>query len=141
MARSAIDTISLLLLATALASALLLRTEAFVRLLACQGVLLAAAAGAVALSAPSAHSYVAFLVTALVKAVAVPVVLTYALRRLGWRGGAEIVLSRKLMFVVAVALVLLAYYVAAPLAGRGRRAHHERPTVRRRRSSCSACSP
>jgi hydrogenase-4 component E len=115
VARAAVDSISLLLLATALASTLVLRTASFVRLLVLQGALLAAMAGAVALTAPSLHGYAAFLVTGLVKAIAVPAVLTYALRRVG-RGGAEVVTSRKLAFVLAVALVLLAFYVTGPIA-------------------------
>jgi hydrogenase-4 component E len=113
--QSALDVISLLLLATALGSALLLRTQAFVRLLALQGVLLAAAAGAVALAEPTLHSYAAVAITALVKAVAVPLVLRLALRKVGRLGGTEIVLSRKLAFVLAVALVLLAFYVTGPI--------------------------
>jgi hydrogenase-4 component E len=59
---------------------------------------------------------VAFGVTLLVKAIAVPAILTYAVRRIAQPGGAEVVLSRKLAFVVAVALVLLAYYVTGPIA-------------------------
>jgi hydrogenase-4 component E len=117
--RDAIDAISLLLLATALSSTLILRVETFVRLLAAQGVLLAAVAGAVALSSPTLHAYLAFLVTAAVKAIAVPAVLTYALRRLGRRGGVEVILSGKLTFVLAVALVLLAFYVSGPIARAG----------------------
>ncbi len=115
-ARAAIDAISLLLLATALASTLLLRTESFVRLLVLQGALLSAAAGAVVLASPTPHGAVAFLVTALVKAIAVPATLTYALRRIRRTGGAEVVLSRKLMLVLAVALALLAFYVTGPIA-------------------------
>jgi hydrogenase-4 component E len=115
-ARSAVDAISLGLLATALVSTLLLRTEAFVRLLVLQGVLLAAAAGAVALSAPSLHAIAALLVTIAVKAVGVPAILALAARRLGQQGGTEIILSRKLALVAAVALALLAYYVTAPIS-------------------------
>jgi hydrogenase-4 component E len=117
--RDAIDAISLLLLATALSSTMILRVETFVRLLAAQGLLLAAVAGAVALSSPTLHAYLAFLVTAAVKAIAVPAVLTYALRRLGRRGGVEVILSGKLTFVLAVALVLLAFYVSGPIARAG----------------------
>lgn len=115
-AHAAIHTISLLLLATALASMLLHRLESFALLLVLQGALLAAAAGVVALGSPSLHGYVAFLVTALVKPIAVPLVLIYALRRDRHHGGAESVISRKLAFLLAVALVLLAFYVAAPIA-------------------------
>jgi hydrogenase-4 component E len=117
--RSALDAVSLLLLATALSSTLLLRTQTFVRLLALQGVLLAAAAGAVALAEPSVHSYIAVAITALVKAAAVPLALRYALRRVGRGSGAEIVLSRKLTFLLAVALILVAFYVTGPTASIG----------------------
>jgi hydrogenase-4 component E len=116
VARSTLDAMSLLLLATAIGSTLILRTDAFVRLLALQGVLLAAAAGAVVLAFPSLHGVSAVAITALVKAVAVPLTFRYALRRVGRAGGAEVVLSRKLTFVLAVALVLLAFYVTRPLA-------------------------
>jgi hydrogenase-4 component E len=114
--RSALEAVTLLLLATALGSTVLLRTQTLVRLLVLQGVLLAAAAGAVALTFPSMHSYLAVVITALVKAVAVPLALRYALRAVGRGSGAEIVLSRKLTFVLAVALILLAFYVTAPTA-------------------------
>jgi hydrogenase-4 component E len=115
-ARTAVDAISLGLLATALVSTLLLRTEAFVRLLVLQGVLLAAAAGAVALPEPSLHGIAALLVTIAVKVVGVPAILALAARRLGQQGGAEIIMSRKLALVAAVALALLAYYVTAPIS-------------------------
>lgn len=115
-ARAWIDTVSLLLMATALASTLLLRIESFVRLLAIQGILLGAAAGVVALSAGDLHAYLALAVTLAVKAVGVPLALTYALRRVGRRGGAGTVVARKLLFVLAVALALLAFYVTGPIA-------------------------
>ncbi|MCC6177841.1 MAG: hydrogenase [Chloroflexi bacterium] len=120
LARGAIDAIALLLLATVLASTLVLRVESFVRLLAVQGVLLAAAAGAIALGEGTLHAYAALIVTALVKAVGVPGALAYALRRIGRPRGAEVVLSRKVLFVLAAALTMLAFYVTDSVAGVGR---------------------
>ena len=117
--RSALDAVALLLLATALGSTLLLHMVSFVQLLALQGTLLAVAAGVVALAEPSLHSYAAVGVTAVVKAAGVPLVLGYAMRRVSHGGGAEVVISRKLTFVLAVALVLLAFYVAGPIASVG----------------------
>ena len=115
-ARGILDAVALLLLATALGSTLLARTQTLVQMLVLQGVLLAAGAGTVALAAPSLHSYAAVAITALVKAVAVPLVLRYALRRVGRSGDAGAVVSPKLTFVLAVALILLAFYVTGPTA-------------------------
>ncbi|MFN8634579.1 MAG: hypothetical protein U0893_12035 [Chloroflexota bacterium] len=92
--------------------------------------LLAVAAGVVALAEPSLHSYAAVGVTAVVKAAGVPLVLGYAMRRVDHGGGAEVVISRKLTFVLAVALVLLAFYVARAGRQRGRRPDAARAAIR-----------
>lgn len=112
----AIDALALLLLATGLASTLLHRLGSFVGLLAVQGLLLAGAAGAVALVSGELHAYAALVVTLAVKVTGVPALLAFALRRLPRHRDAQAVISHKSAFVLAVGLVLLAYLVTGPIA-------------------------
>lgn len=115
-ARDAIGVMALLLLATGLISTVLHRISSFITLVGVQGLLLAGCAAAVALATAEPHAYLALVVTVAVKIVGVPVVLTYALRRVRQRLEAESVISHKLAFVIAVGLALLAYLVAGPIA-------------------------
>lgn len=117
--RAVIDALALLLLATALASVLLRRLDAYIALIAAQGLLLAGAAAAVALGTGEIHAYAALLFTIAVKPIAVPVVLSYALRHVRVKWEVETVVSHKLGVVLACGLVLLAYYASAPLAPLG----------------------
>lgn len=113
------DAVAVLLLGTALLSVLVRRLDRAVPLLAVQGVLLAVAAAAVVAESHEGHGWITVLVTFLVKAVAIPAVLAYALRGIRVRREAQAVLSRKQTFPIAVALVLVAYYAAGPLDAAG----------------------
>jgi hydrogenase-4 component E len=117
--RSVIDAVALLLLATAISSVLLQRLDAYIRLIVIQGLLLSGAAAAVALGSGEIHTYAALIVTFAIKPVAVPIVLSYALRHIKIKREVETVVSHKVGFVLACGLVLLAYYVSAPLASLG----------------------
>lgn len=79
-ARGLLDTLALLLLATALGSVLVRRLEHSIRLLAAQGVLLAAAAAVVALATGTTHALIAAALTLAVKVVVVPGILLFAQR-------------------------------------------------------------
>ncbi|MHB1131773.1 MAG: NADH-quinone oxidoreductase subunit K [Chloroflexota bacterium] len=116
-ARGILDTLALLLLATALGSVLLRRLESSIWLLAVQGVLLAAAAAVVALAAGTLHAYFAVLITIVVKVLVVPGVLLLALREVRNKREVETVLPQRPAFLVAVGLVLIAYYAVEPLRG------------------------
>lgn len=113
-ARILMDSIALLLLATALASVVTRKLASSIRLLAVQGLLLAAAAATVALATGAAHSYLAVGITLAVKVLAVPGILLYALREVRIKREVDAAVSRRLALPIAVALVLVAYYVTGP---------------------------
>jgi hydrogenase-4 component E len=115
-ARDAIGALALLLLATGLISTGLHRIGSFITLVTIQGVLLSCCAAVAALASGEAHAYLALAMTIGVKAVGVPTVLTFALRRVRQRLEVESAISHKLAFVLAVGLALLAYLVAGPIA-------------------------
>jgi hydrogenase-4 component E len=111
----AIDTFALLLLLTSLGSVLVHRLDHSVLLLALQGTLLAAVAVVVAIDTGAVHAYIAVVVTLIVKALAVPGVLLHALRGVRLKQESELVISRRLALLLAIALLLIAYYAAHPL--------------------------
>lgn len=110
-----LDGLALLLLATALGSVTLRRLESSIRLLALQGVLLATAAAVVALTTNTVHAYLAVAITLAVKVLVVPGVLLYALREVRVQREVEMVLPQRQAFLVAIGLVLVAYYAVGPL--------------------------
>lgn len=114
-AQGLLDLLAVLLLGTALVSVLLRHLDGSIRLLALQGVLLAAAAAVVALSTGTAHAYLAVAITLLVKALVVPGILLFALREIRVQREVETVLPQRQAFLIAVGLVLVAYYVVSPL--------------------------
>ena len=114
-ARGLLDTTSLLLLAVVLCSVMVYQLDLAIALLAVQGGLLAAGAATVALATGSGQSYVAAALTLAVKAIAVPVMLVWVLRRAPVRFEQEPVISRKLALPLAVGLILFAYYVTGSL--------------------------
>jgi hydrogenase-4 component E len=114
-ARDTIDTLALLLLLTSLGSVLVHRLDQSIALLAAQGALLAAVAIVVALQTGAIHAYIAVVVTFAVKALAVPGLLLHALRDVRLKQEAELVVSRRLALIIAIALLLVAYYAAGPL--------------------------
>jgi hydrogenase-4 component E len=107
-----IDTLALLLLATAVGSTLTRRIESGIRLLAAQGLLLAAASAAVALAVGEPHAYFAVALTLVVKVLAVPALLLRALREVRIKHEVELVIPRPLGLIVALALVFVAYSAA-----------------------------
>lgn len=114
-AQGLLDTLALLLLASALGLVITRRLDGSIRLLAVQGILLAAAAAVVALTTGSPPAYAAILITVAVKVLVVPGVLLFALREVQIRREVETILPQRQAFLVAIGLVLIAYYVAAPL--------------------------
>lgn len=115
-ARSWIDGIALLLLATALCSVAVRRLDTSIRLLALQGLLLAAAAVTVAGATGTAHAYLAAMLTLVVKALVVPGLLFFALREVRIKKELEAAISRRLALPLAAGLVLAAYYVTGPFS-------------------------
>src|SRR5947209_3660873 len=115
-ARSLFDLLALGLLLAALASVLLRRLDQAPLLLAVQGLLLALAAATFALGPHGeTHNWIAASVTLAVKAILIPGLVKYTLRGVRARPEAQAVLPRKQAFPLAIALVLVAYYVAGPL--------------------------
>ncbi len=114
-AQGLLDSLALLLLATALGSVLLRRLEDSIRLLAGQGALLAAAAVVVALATGSPHAFIAVGLTVLVKVLVVPGILLFALREVRIKREIETVLPQRPALLLAIGLVLVAYYVVGPL--------------------------
>jgi hydrogenase-4 component E len=114
-ARETIDTLAFLLLLTSFGSVLVHRLDQSIILLAVQGALLAVVAVVVAVQTGAVHAYIAVVVTFVVKAVAVPGLMLHALHGVRLKPEAELVISRRLALLIAVALLLVAYYAAAPL--------------------------
>lgn len=117
-ARALLNNISLLLLATALVSVFIRRLDSLIHLLAAQGLLLAGAAAAVALTTGTVHSYLAVAITLLIKALIVPGVLLFVLREVRIKREIEAVVSQRLAVLLAIALVLVSYYAVGPLVSR-----------------------
>ncbi|MBI2955214.1 MAG: hydrogenase [Chloroflexi bacterium] len=115
-ARGLLNVVSLLLLLTAPASVLLRRLGDSIVLLAGQGALLAAAAAVVALATGTSHAYVAVAITVAIKVLAVPGILLLVLREVTIKKEVEAVISQRLALLLAIGLVLVAYYIAGPLA-------------------------
>jgi hydrogenase-4 component E len=111
----AIDTFALLLLLTSLGSVLVHRLDHSILLLATQGALLSAVAIVVAVETGAVHAYIAVAVTFIVKALAVPGVLLHALRGVRLKQESELLIARRLALLLAIGLLLVAYYAASPL--------------------------
>lgn len=109
-----IDVVALGLLGLALAGVLVKQLPVAIGFLALQGILLSIAAGSAAISEPSWRTWAAFVVTFVVKVIAIPGFLWFILNRVAIRHEMETVLSLKLAFPAAIGLVLVAYWVADP---------------------------
>lgn len=118
-ARDLLNNISLLLVVTAVGSVLVRRLNGSVHVLGVQGLLLAAAAGVVALETGSAHAYAAVAITVAVKVLIVPGILLLVLREVRIKKEIEAVIPQRLVLLLAIGLVMVAYYVAGPLAPQG----------------------
>ncbi len=114
--RSDLDTLAVLLLLTALGSVLVRRLDHLVGVLVAQGALLTAVGALAAVAHGEALAWLGVGTTALVKVIAIPGVLFAAMRGVRVRPEAQAVLTRKQALPLAVALVLVAYYVAGPIA-------------------------
>lgn len=113
-AGTAIDAAALGLIGLALLGTIVRRLEEAIWALAAQGLLLGVAAGAAALAENEWRPWAAFVVALAVKAVAIPLILNHVLRRISLRREVETVISVKLVFPLAIGLVLVAYYVIDP---------------------------
>lgn len=102
------------LLGLALGVLLARRLNVAIGMLAGQGLLLALAAGAVALDSGTLHSWIGFGVTLLVKALLIPLVLFHVVRRLKMEQALRLGLSLKLAVPVAIGLMLTSWQVTAP---------------------------
>lgn len=114
-ARGIVDTLALLLLATALGLVATHRLDHAIAVLAWQGLLLTAVAGTVALAEGSPHASIAAILTFSVKVVGIPWILRSSLRRVRLKQEVELVIAPRLAMLVAIALVFVAYYVTTPL--------------------------
>ncbi len=118
-ARGLLDILALLLLVTGLGLVLVRRLDNAIWLLAGQGVLLASAAAVVACTLGSAHAFVAVAITVVVKVIVVPWIMLAALREVRVRREIEVVVSSRLSLLLAIGLVLVAYYVVGPISVAG----------------------
>ncbi|MHB0869248.1 MAG: NADH-quinone oxidoreductase subunit K [Chloroflexota bacterium] len=114
-ARGLLDILALLLLATSLGLTSVRRLDSAIRLLAGQGLLLACAAAVVALASGSGHAYLAVLITVAIKVLAVPGILLSALREVRIKREIELVVTPRQLLLLAIGLVLVAYYGVSPI--------------------------
>ena len=113
-AANIIDGAAIGLIGLALFGTIVRRMDQAVLLLACQGILLGVASCAVALNEMKVRPWLAFVVALSVKAVIIPEILRRQLRRHGIQREAESVISVKMAFPAAVALVPIAYRALGP---------------------------
>lgn len=114
LATNAVDSLAALALLAALLMVITKRMDNAVRILSFQALALAATAGAVGYFTGNRHMYLVALLTVAVKAVAIPYFTFYIIDRIGVTREVERYLSTKTSLVVAVGLVVLAYYVVEP---------------------------
>jgi hydrogenase-4 component E len=111
----AVDTLAVLLLATALVSVALRRLDAAIWLLVTQALVLAATAGVIAVGTGAVHALIAAGLTLAVKGIILPAVLFRVLRGVRVRREVELVLPIKGALLVAVGIVFVAYQAAGAL--------------------------
>src|SRR3954469_1280510 len=104
--RGWLDALALALLAPALPAVLVRRLDRMIYLLAVQGVLLAAAAGVVALSTGTLHGYLAVAITIVAKVLVVPGILLFVLREVKLKQEVEAVIPPRVAILLALVLVL-----------------------------------
>ena len=112
---TALDFVSLCLLATALLGSLQHRVHMSLLCLTLQGIILTAAAFLIALAGGELHSYFAVGLTFAVKVVAIPAVLFVAVRESPLAPARRLALPKRTALALALAVVLTAFYVAGPL--------------------------
>lgn len=114
-AGAAIDLAALGLIGLALFAVLSRRISTSILLLAGQGLLLGFASGAAALAEMEWRSWAAFAMAVGVKMVAIPMMLWFVLTRMAIKQELETVVSVKLAFPIAVAMVPLSYRAIEPI--------------------------
>ena len=112
---TALDFVSLCLLATALLGSLQHRLRISLVMLTLQGVILTAAAFLIALVSGELHSYFAVGLTLVVKVVAIPGVLFLAVREIPLVPERQLALAKRTALALALAVALTAFYVIGPL--------------------------
>lgn len=114
MATNVVDSLAVVALLTALLMVISKRMDNTVRMISFQAFALAAVAGAVGFFTGNKHMYLAAILTIAVKGVAIPYFTLYIIERIGIDREVENFLSTKSSLIVAVGLVVLAYYVVEP---------------------------
>lgn len=109
-----LDSLAVLALIAALGMVVAKRLHRMIRIVAAQAWVLAAIAATVGYYTGNTHMYLAALLTVLIKALAIPWFTQYIVGQIEVCRDAEQYLSSKASLLVAVGLVVLAYYVAAP---------------------------
>lgn len=92
------------------------RVRSLVTLFACQGLTLTTAIAVVAYTTAQPHLWVSFAVTLSLKVVIIPWFLLRAIKRLDVWWDRETLINIPVTMLVALSLVIAAFYVAAPLA-------------------------
>jgi hydrogenase-4 membrane subunit HyfE len=111
-----VDGLAVLLLLIALAGLATHRLERGVWLIGAQGIVLATVAASIAAGTGAWHVYAAALLTLAVKVLAIPLVLLRVLQSVRQRREIAPLLSTKLVLLLAIGLVLVAYRAAGELA-------------------------
>ena len=115
LAEQAIITLAAMVLITSFALLAQSRVVATIRTFAWQGWLLAATTALVAWNAGQPHLYLSAALTAALKGVVIPLLLTRQARQLGILRGADTVLRPGTILLIAGALVVFCYSVALPI--------------------------
>jgi hydrogenase-4 component E len=113
-ATNLVDSLAALALLAALLMVITKRTDTNVRLMSFQALALAATAGAVGYFTGNRHMYLAAGFTIVIKGVAIPYFIFYIIDKIGVTRKMERYLSTKASLIIAVGLVVLAYYVVEP---------------------------
>lgn len=110
-----VDTLALLMLATALLLVAVQRLAPAVHVLAAQALLLTLMVGMMAAASGAVHLWIAAGLTLIVKVLLVPRILLYVVERLKIRREQQPVLPVRLTLVLAAGLMVLAYWITRPL--------------------------
>lgn len=115
LAQQAILTLAGMILITSFALLAQARVVATIRTFAWQGWLLAATTALVAWDSNAPHLYISAAITALLKGIVIPALLTRQARQLGILRGADTLLRPGTTLLIAGALVVFCYSAATPI--------------------------
>ncbi len=115
LAEQAIITLAAMILITSFALLTQSRVIATIRTFAWQGWLLALTTALVAWDASHPHLYLSALLTAALKGILIPLLLTRQARQLGILRGSDAILRPGIILLIAGALVVFCYSVALPI--------------------------